>query len=110
LKEKATHTKLLESKQSTSHLDDMLDSMIDATLFDGGLVLHEVLPRHNTSTYGKIITDNMIKVCSASGDSAHLLLDKYVEPSIKDVERLNRGAVQDEMNTLIVTGRNKSSR
>ena len=78
--------------------------MIATTLFDGGLVLHEVLPRHNTSTYGKIITDIMIKVCSASGNSAHLLLDKYIQPSIKDVERLNRGAVQDEMNTFIITG------
>lgn len=85
-------------------MDDLLGSLIDATLFDGGLVLHEVLPRHNISTYGKIMTDIMIKVCSASGNSAHLLLDKYVEPSIKDGGRLNRGAVQDEMNTFVVTG------
>jgi hypothetical protein len=102
--EKANLTKLLESKQSTSHKNDTLGSMIDATLFNGGLVLHEVLPRHNKSTYGKIITDIMIKVCSASGDSAHLLLDKCVEPSIKDVERLKRGAEQDEMNTFVITG------
>ena len=82
----------------------MTGSTIDATLFDGGLVLHEILPRHKTSTYGKIVTDIMLKVCSASGESVHLLLDKYVQPSIKDVERLNRGAVQDEINTFIITG------
>ena len=70
----------------------------------GGLVLHEVLPRHSKSAYGKIVRDIMTKVCSARGDSVHLLLDRYAEPSIKDVERLKRGADQDERNTFKIMG------
>ena len=100
--EKANLTKLLEKKQSQPQ-DQTTTPVVDATLFDGELVLHKDLPSHNTSTYGKIVSDIMVKVCSASGDSVHLLLDKYVEPSIKDIERLNRGAVHNEVSLFIIT-------
>ena len=107
--EKTNLTKLLEIKQSQPQ-DQTTTPVVDATLFDGGLVLHEVLPSHNTSTYGKIVSDIMVKVCSASGDSVHLLLDKYVEPSIKDIERSNRGAVHNEVSLFIITGAEQQQR
>ena len=100
---KANLTKLLEKRQ-TSSLAETREPITDATLLDGGLVLHEVLISHNTSTYGKIVSDIIMKVCSSGGKSAHLLMDKYVEPSIKDTERLNRGATQTESNSVIITG------
>lgn len=75
--EKAALTRLLESK---TQCEERPVSMIDATLFDGGLVLHEILPHPSTSTYGKIVTDIMIKVCSARGQSVHLVLDRYIQP------------------------------
>ena len=102
--DKATLTKVLESKLPQERQENASGSKVDATIFDGGLILHEVLPRHTKSTYGKIVQDIIVKVCSAKGDSVHLLLDKYKQPSIKDVERMSRGCTCDELNTFVITG------
>ena len=99
--DKAALTRLLESKMQSGFIPG---SLVDATLFDGGLVFHEVLPHHSASTYGKIATDIMIKICAPRCHSTHLVLDIYIQPSIKDLERMNRGEVHDESNTFFITG------
>ena len=99
--DKAALTKLLESKMQSGSSQD---SLPNATLFDGGLVFHEVLPHHSASTYGKIVRDIMIKICVPKSHSIHLVLDRYSQPSIKDVERINRSRVPEELNTLFITG------
>lgn len=101
--EKASLTKLLEKKY-TSPDDQDKAKMVDATLFDGGLVLHEILAVHNTSTYGKIVQDIFVTICQAKGKSVHLLMDRYKTPSIKDVERMNRGAEFNEGRGFVITG------
>ena len=107
--EKANLTRVLEAKQATT-VDEKDITTFDATLFDGGLVLHEVLLMHNGSTYGAIIRDIMIKICSTQGDSVHLLLDRCLEPSIKDLERLQRGSEQAENSTFIITSAEQQQR
>ena len=99
--EKAALTRLLESKIQSEFIPE---SLVDATLFDGGLVFYEILPHHSSSTYGKIVTDIMIKICYPRCNSTHLVLDRYIQPSIKDLERMNRGEGHDESNTFFITG------
>ena len=96
--EKATLTRLLEAKLPT---DTQIPSEFGIVVFDGGLVLHEVLPHHNQSTYGAIVRDIISKVTRGEQQFVHLLLDKYVQPSIKDVERVNRGADKKDQEFLI---------
>ena len=58
---------------------------VQTVLFAGGLLLHEVLPHHRNSTYGKIVFGI---VSSAKEKATNLLLYKYTEPAIKDLECL----------------------
>ena len=46
--------------------------------------------------------DLLVKVCSMRGEEIHLVLDKYVSPSIKDPERKLRGAVYHP--TFVISG------
>ncbi|KAJ8024334.1 hypothetical protein HOLleu_37052 [Holothuria leucospilota] len=100
--EKASLTKLLEKKY-TSSVQEEETIITDATLFDGGLVLHDILPAHNSSTYGKNCARYHYKGLRAQGKSVYLLMDRYKTPSIKDVERVNRGAEQTEA-SFVITG------
>jgi hypothetical protein len=93
--EKSAFTKILESEQAEVP-DEKSVGRVSATLFDGGLLMHEILPKHIKSTYSKIARDFMVKVCSAPGAEVHLLLDRYITPSIKDPERQGRGSDQHD--------------
>lgn len=99
--EKAAFTKLLEQKQ-VKVLDEKSIGRVNATMFDGGLLMHEVLSKHNKSTYSSIARDFLVKLGSARGDEVHILLDRYMTPSIKDAEREKRGGVNDV--TYQITG------
>ena len=92
--EKAAFTKILEGKQ-VNVLDEKSIGRVNASMFDGGLLMHEIIPSHSKSTYSKIARDFIVKVCSAPGDEVHLLLDRYITPSIKDPERQKRGGIND---------------
>ena len=96
--DKAVLVKILHSKQTHQYEDATPSS---AVVVDDGLILHEVLPHHINSTYGKIVRDIMIKVCASKEKTIHLLLDRYVQPSIKDVERVKRGANVDKIKFII---------
>lgn len=63
--EKATLTKILESKQET-----VLISLppISSTVIDGGLMLHETVIQHRKSTYGTMAKDLLMKVCLSPGE------------------------------------------
>ena len=56
------------------------------------------------STYRSIVRDFMVHIYRSAGIAmeVHLLLDKYVTPSIKDPERRNRGGGCDE--DFVITG------
>ena len=91
--EKATFTKILEQKQ-LKVLEEKSIRQISATMFDGGLLMHEVLSKHNKSMYSSTAQDFMVKLCSVHGDEVYLLLDRYITPitpSIKGAERQKRG-------------------
>ena len=104
--DKAVLVNIFHTKQ-THQYDDATPS--SAVLVDGGLILHEVLPHHINSTYGKIVRDIMIKVCASKEKTIHLLLDRYMQPSIKDVERVKRGANVD-MTKFIISGPDQQQR
>ena len=97
--EKASLTKLLESKQ-TSVLTNINLSSISCSIIDGGLILYEVLVQHTTSSYVDIATELLARVCSLQGMEIHLLLDKYKSPSI-DNERKLRCRTEE---VFIITG------
>ena len=85
--EKASLTKLLESKQ-TSVLTNINLPSISCSIIDGGLILYEVLVQHTTSSYSDIATELLARVCSLQGIKIHLLLDKYKSPSIENERKL----------------------
>lgn len=99
--EKAAFTKILEGKQQKV-LDEKSIGRVNVSMFDGGLLMHEILPSHNKSTYSKIARDFIVKLASAPGGEVHLLLDRYITPSIKDPELQKRGRIKD--NTYQITG------
>lgn len=84
--EKATLTKKSMEQMQVKVLDKSI-GRVCATMFDGGPLINEVLSKHNKSTYSSIARDVMVKLCSACGDEVHILLDKYMTPSIKDAEQ-----------------------
>ena len=53
--------------------------------------------------------DLLTKVCAAQGNDVHLLLDKYTSPSIKDIERSNRGEINHGI-TFVISGPNQIQR
>ena len=97
--EKASLTKLLESKQ-TSVLTNINLPSISCSIIDGGLILYEVLVQQSTSSYVVITTELLARVCSLQGMEIHLLLDKYKSPSI-DNERKLRCRTEE---AFIITG------
>ena len=85
--EKASLTKLLESKQ-TSVLTNINLLSISCSIIDGGLILYEVLVQHTTSSYVDIATELLARVCSLQGMEIHLFLDKYKSPFIDNGRKL----------------------
>ena len=95
--DKANLTRILESKIDAASVEEYT---FQSVLFDVGLGLHEILPHHTKSTYGTIVRDIMVKVCSATETTVHLLLDRYQQPSIKDIEHLKRGTILTQQETF----------
>ena len=90
--DKSVLTKALEREQ-----DQVINVInappVDALVIDGGLLLHETLVRHRTSTYACMARDLLVKACSLRGQELHIVFDKYEHPSIKDPERRHLSAV-----------------
>ena len=74
--DKATLTKILESKQETVLTDSNI-LPIKATVIDGDIMLHETVLKHSKSTYAMMARDLLVKICSCHGEQVHLVLDKY---------------------------------
>ena len=75
---------------------------IDATLIDGGLLLHSFLSAiGNISSYGDLARRLLGHVCSSIGSEIHVLFDKYMHSSLKESERRLRGA---EDQPFIISG------
>ena len=98
--ERASLTKLLESKQ-TSVLTNINRPSISCSIIDGGLILYEVLVQHTTSSYVDIATGLLARSCSLQGMEIHFLLNKYKSQSIKDNERKWRCRTEE---VYIITG------
>ena len=104
---KAALTKVLEETQDIV-LTDITLPPVSASIVDGGGILHETLIRHSKSTYGTMARDLLVKVCSMRGEEIHLVLDKYVSPSIKDPERKLRG--EGNHPTFVISGPDQAQR
>ena len=105
--DKATLTKVLESKQEAVPTDSSI-TPIKATVIDGGIMLHETVMKHSKSTYGMMAKDLLTKICSCHGEQVHLVLDKYQTPSIKDPERNLR--YSSAPHAFTITGPDQSQR
>ena len=65
-----------------------------AQIYDGGLLLHSILLLTSMgASYASIARTMVSLVCSGKAQEVHVCFDKYVENSIKDSERKQRGAV-----------------
>ena len=85
----------MKTPKNLESMQDGFDegSSVDATLFDGGLLLHTYLSvAHSIPTYGSIARSVLSQVCSTAGQEIHVLFDTYVTDSIKGSERRLRGA------------------
>ena len=98
--EKSSLTRLLEERQGCVITDASLPA-INATIVDGGCVLHKIIVRCNQSTYSTIAKDLLVKICSLKGKEVHLTFDQYSRPSIKDQERNRRGTRTD---SFVISG------
>ena len=89
-----------EKSKLMNKLESMQDGVnklphIEATLIDGGLLLHSYLSAiGKISSYGKLARDLLVHVFSsiAVGNEIHILFDKYLPTSLKESERRLRGA------------------
>ncbi|XP_014678737.1 PREDICTED: uncharacterized protein LOC106818551, partial [Priapulus caudatus] len=91
---KTDKSKLLNKLES---LQDGMTSLppIDATLIDGGLLLHSYLSAiGNISSYGNLARRLLGHACGSigKGKEVHILFDRYLHDSLKESERRLRGA------------------
>ncbi|GBP24271.1 hypothetical protein EVAR_80124_1 [Eumeta japonica] len=77
------------SKQLTSQIDSENPDKIDIEIIDGFYYMYQIgatLPQ----TFGKLAESILIKLCAKKAKEVHIVLDRYLKPSIKDCERQNR--------------------
>ena len=98
---KTDKSKLLSKLESFQDGMEHPPANTKATVIDGGLLLHSVLPSLGSiSSYGDVARKLLGVVCSNIGTEIHVLFDKYVPSSVKDGERRHRGA--DDQPFLII--------
>jgi hypothetical protein len=91
--EKSSLLRKLESLQTQTIKDEELPTSY-VKVYDGGLLLHSVLSQTAVgASYASMARAMLSVVCSGRVSEVHVCLDKYVENSIKDSERMLRGAV-----------------
>jgi len=72
-------------------------STVDACVIDGNFLLH-ALPPNLPRTYGGLARSILIQAAALSQGRIDILFDTYDTPSIKDVERINRGTAEGTYN------------
>lgn len=85
--DKSTLSKHLKSKIEVSN-----PGHIDVEIIDGFYYLYSIgstLPQ----SFGKVAEAILIKLCSTNSQEIHIIFDRYLTPSIKDCERLNRAEI-----------------
>ena len=91
--DKSALLKKLESFQTETITEAELP-MRFPQVYDGGLLVHSVLSLTGMgASYASIARNMLSLVCSGRAEEVHVCFDKYVENSIKDSERKQRGAV-----------------
>ena len=61
--DKATLTKALESKPKKNVPTKSSITPIEATVIDGGIMLHETVMKHSKSTCAMMARDLLVKIC-----------------------------------------------
>lgn len=77
------------SKQLTAKIAPANPGQVDIEIIDGFYYLYQIgstLPQ----TFGKVAKSILIKLCLKNTPVVHIIFDRYLTPSIKDSERLNR--------------------
>lgn len=79
-----------------------LPSHINCTLIDGFYLLH--LLGETPPTFGKLATQVLRKICQHKGNEIHIVFDKLVRPSIKDIERDKRANLYERSTQFLIQG------
>lgn len=95
--DKSSLFKLLE-KEVTSQPPDQ----IHCTIIDGFFLLH--LIGETPQTFGKLAVHILKKVCHHPGNTIHLVFDKFISPSIKDIERDKRASLYERNTEFCIQG------
>ena len=82
--------------------------VINATLIDGGLLLHSFLSTtEKITSYGSLARKLLVHVCRSTGNEIHILFDTYQPMSLKTSERKLRGA---DDTPFLITGPDQTPR
>ena len=101
---KSTLLKELESRVLRNDPNSIHVTIIDAFFY---LHLHKELP----NTFGEIAHYIMKKICNMKGNEIHLVFDKIVKPSIKDIERdVRSGNDRDSRFEITGTGQKRPNK
>ena len=60
---------------------------IDVLIIDGFFFLHQLSNSSLPKTFGKVVRELLVKLCRTQAKIIHLIFDRILTPSIKDVER-----------------------
>ena len=90
---KTDKSKLLKKLEELQCFSGPLQLAVNATLIDGGLLIHSYLSAiGNISSYGHLARNLLDYVCTSQGEEVHVLFDTYCPMSLKEGERELRGA------------------
>lgn len=82
--------------------------LISVTLIDGGLLIHSFLSTlGRITTYGNLARSLLASVCSSQGNEIHVVFDTYRTDSLKESERMLRGAADQP---YVISGPEQTAR
>lgn len=90
--------KLLEKRDP----NNPVPQHFDCTLFDGFYFLH--ILGNTPNTFGQLAIYILKKACKTSSNRIDIIFDKFVTPSIKDIERDRRAGCTERSNVFNITG------
>lgn len=94
---KSNLLKILEKRA-----ENILPNYTDSIVIDGFYLLH--LIGETPVTFGKFAQFLLSKLCKYGAHRIDLIFDKFITPSIKDVERDRRANLLDRTNDYIISG------
>lgn len=80
------------AKQFTANINPSIPPKTDIEIIDGFYLLNR-LGSSVPQTFGKIAEHVLRKICNTDVSEVHLVFDRYLSPSIKDIERHSRQEV-----------------